>query len=268
LHPRLVQFGHIAIPTYGVFAALAIIAALATGTQIARRLSLDPNKIWNLGLIGIFTVLLGSRVLLILFHLSDFLAHPFWMLGIVTIRSNSVFYGSLLLAICACIGYIFANHLPLCRTLDCVAPAAALGLAIHGLGAFAAGSDYGSPTTAPWGMVYTHRLASLWSGTPLGVKLHPVQLYESGIMFLLFAVLIVLLIRDKQEGTSAGIFLFVYGAALYFLDFYRGERAFLFANSLSIAQLFGIVLVLTGAAFLMRTPGRQQSDGQRSSLLI
>jgi phosphatidylglycerol:prolipoprotein diacylglycerol transferase len=247
LYPRLFQFGHIAIPTYGAFAALAIIAALFMASYAARRLSLDPNKIWNLSITGIFTALLGARLLLILFHLSDFLTHPFWMLGLLSIRSRGAFYGGLLLAICACTGYIFANRLPLRRSLDCLAPGAALGLAIHSLGAFAAGSDYGTPTTAPWGVVYMHGLARLWSGTPLGVHLHPVQLYEAAILFLLFGLLFFWMPRHAMEGELTSVFLFVYGATLYFLDFFHGKRSFIFADTISTAQLLAIVLVATGA---------------------
>ena len=252
MHPRLFQLGHIAIPTYGVFAAIALIAALALAMHTARRLTIDPNKIWNLSLIGIFTTLLGSRLLLILFHPRDFLAHPFWILGLVTIRSRGIFYGSVLLAICACIGYIFATGLPLRRTLDCLAPAAALGLAIQSLGNFAAGSDYGSPTDQPWGVVYRHGLATLWSGTPLGIRLHPVQVYQALILFALLAALFFLLPRGQQDGDLAGTFLFVYGISLYFLDFYRGPPTFIFHEAISLTQIIAIIITLTGAAFWIR----------------
>lgn len=252
MHPRLFQFGHIAIPTYGVFTALALIVALTLAAQTARRLALDPNKIWNLSFIGIFTALLGSRLLLVLFHLGDFLSHPFWMLGLVTIRSRGIFSGSVLLAICACLGYIFATRLPLRRTLDCLAPAAALGIGIHSLGAFAAGADYGTPTNKPWGVIYKHGLAALWSGTPLGVPLHPVQIYEALIVFPLLALLLVWLPRRAQDGDLAGIFLFVYGAALYFLDFYRGNRSFVLHEAISIVQLLAIGLVIAAAGLWMR----------------
>jgi phosphatidylglycerol:prolipoprotein diacylglycerol transferase len=250
LYPRLFQFGHIAIPTYGVLAAIALVAALAMATHTARRLALDPNKIWNLSLIGIFTALLGSRLLLILLHFRDFLEHPFWMLGIVTIRSHAIFYGAVLLAVCACMGYIFAAGLPLLRTLDSLAPAAALGLAIQSIGAFAAGSDYGSPTDKPWGVIYKHGLATLWSGTPLGIRLHPVQIYEAWITFVLFFVLL-WLINRVQEGDLAGIFLFIYGISLYFLDFYRGQRSFIMHNSVTGTQILALIAVFAGAALLI-----------------
>jgi len=252
LHPRLFQLGHIAIPTYGVFAAIALIAALAMAAHTARRLALDPNKIWNLSIIGIFTALLGSRLLLVLFHLRDFASHPIWMLGLVTIRSRGIFYGGVALAICACLGYIFANRLPLRRTLDCLAPAAALGLAITNLGALAAGSNYGMPTDKPWGVVYKHGLAALWSGTPLGIRLHPVQLYEALILFSLLGLLLFWLPRRAHDGDQAGTFLFVYGLALYFLDFYRGNRSFVFHEAFTVTQIIAIGSVLAGAALWIR----------------
>jgi len=252
LYPRLFQFGHIAIPTNGVFTAIALIAALALAMQTARRLALDPNKIWNLGLIGIFTTLLGSRLLLVLFNPSDFLAHPFWMLGVIGIRSQGIFYGSVLLAICVCLGYIFAGRLPLWRTLDCLAPAAAFGIAVHSLGELAAGSNYGTPTTAPWGVIYRHGLAGLWSGTPLGVRLHPVQLYEALIVLTLCAFLLFRLPRRAYEGDLAGTFLFIYGISFYFLDFYRGDRSFVCRGAVTMVQLVAIVFVLAGAALWLR----------------
>ena len=252
LYPRLFQFGHIAIPTYGVFAAIALVAALALAMQTARCLSLDANKIWNLSLIGILTALLSSRLLLIFFHLRDFLAHPFWMLGLVNVRSSGAFYGGVLLAFCACLGYIFAARLPLRRTLDCLAPAIALGLAISSLGTFAAGSDYGSPTDKPWGIIYKHGLATLWSGTPLGIRLHPVQLYEALILFLLLAVLLFQLPRRPHDGDIAGTFFFVYGITLYFLDFYRGSRSLVLHEAITIAQILAVALTVAGAVLWIR----------------
>lgn len=221
-------------------------------THIARQLSLDANKIWNLSFVGIVSALLGSRLLLILFHLRDFLAHPFWMLGLVTIRSRAIFYGGVLLSICACIVYIFATRLQLRRTLDCLAPATALGLTIYSLGDFAAGSDYGAPTNKPWGVTYTHGLAALWSGTPLGVSVHPVQLYEALILFLLLMFLLFWLPRRTQDGDLAGIFFFAYGISLYFLDFYRGNRTFVLHEALTVSQLLAVGLVLAGATLWIR----------------
>ena len=258
MYPRLFQFGHIAIPTYGVLAAIALIAFLALATHTARRLALAPDKVWNLGLIGILTALLGSRLLLILLHLGDFLRHPFWMLGLTSIRSSGILYASAALAICACVGYIFAANLPFRRTLDCLAPGAALALAIQSLGAFAAGADYGSPTTRPWGVIYRHGLAALWSGTPLGVRLHPVQMYEAISLLLLGIALMAAIGRARQAGDLAGAFCFVYGLSLYFLDFYRGNRSFVLHGTITTTQIIAICILFAGTALWTgRKPAEQ-----------
>jgi len=265
LYPRLLQFGHIAIPTYGVFAALAILAALAVAVHTARRLALSPDQIWNLCLTGIFTAFISARLLLVLFHLHDFLDHPFWMLGLVTVNSNAALSGSLAIAICICYGYIYAHGLPVRQTLDCLAPAAALGLAVRSVGAFAAGSEYGSPSSVPWGVVYTHRLAWLWSGTPLGIRVHPVQMYEAFVLFVLFAVLMWLLPRYAHAGDLAALFCFVYGPELYFLDYFRGGRSFVLADVVSVVQLTGVAWLLAGAVLGMQAGQENRKEDPENS---
>jgi len=169
VHPRLFQFGHIAIPTYGALTGLALIAALAAAMHFARRLVLDPNKIWNLSLIGILTTLIGARLLVIVAHFSVFREHPFWILGLTGLHDHWIAPVSVLLGVAAAILYALAEGLPLLRVMDCLAPAAALAVAINRIGAFVAGIDFGAPARLPWSVVYTSRIAALWYRTPLGL---------------------------------------------------------------------------------------------------
>ena len=67
--------------------------------------------------------------------------------------------------------------LPLPPTLDCITPAVALGQAIGRLGCFSAGCCYGTDCSLPWAVTFTNPDAQHLSGTPLGMPLHPVQLY-------------------------------------------------------------------------------------------
>jgi phosphatidylglycerol:prolipoprotein diacylglycerol transferase len=60
-----------------------------------------------------------------------------------------------------------------------------------------AGDDYGRPTDLPWAVVFTDPEAVDIGGTPLGIPLHPVQLYESLVCFGLFFVLVWLARRKK-----------------------------------------------------------------------
>ncbi len=258
------------MPTYGVLAALGLVVALLAARIFARWVSLDPDKVWNLGLITVLTALFGSKLLLILVNWSDFRAHPMWMLGLTTIRSGGIFAGGLVLAFLAGIAYALYVHLPLRRTMDVAAPALALGHAIGRLGCFAAGCCYGRPTTMPWGVVFSSRIAALWSGTPLHVRLHPTQLYESAVEFLLFGLLATMLHRQRvggntdpdstpsslpirsgfpiRDGQIMGTWLFLYGLARFFIEFYRGDpgRGSVFGGVLSVTQVLAMGMVVAG----------------------
>ena len=113
--------------------------------------------------------------------------------------------------------------MPFRRTLDALAPSLALGFAIASIGAFAGGSDFGTPTNLPWAVTYTSRLASLWNGAPLGTPLHPVQIYAALAELCIFALLLAMIAkRDKwniRSGEIMGAWLFLHGVSSFLSEF-------------------------------------------------
>jgi len=243
VYPRLLQFGHIAIPTYGALTALALIAALAAAVHFARRLSLDPNRVWTLSLYAILTTLTSARLLVVVAHLNAFRQHPFWILGLTTLHDWWIAPVSVGLGVAAAMLYALAAGLPLLRLADCLAPAVTLAVAVNRIGAFVAGLDFGTPTGAPWSVTYTSRIAALWYHTPLGIPLHPVQLYDSAVALVVFTLLAWWLSRRRQDGELVGAALFLFGLANVFLSFYRFDLS---SPILSLAP--SIAAVLAGAA--------------------
>ena len=245
LYPRLLQLGHIAIPTYGVFTALALIAALVAAMSFARRLSLDPNKIWSLGILGILSTLIGARLLLVLTALPAFRQYPFWVLGLTNAHDVWIMPLSVVFGIGAALLYALAEGLPLLSVLDCVAPATALAIGIHSIGAFLAGLDYGLPTTSPWGVTYTNLIAAFWYRTPLGVRLHPVQLYQAAASLLILLLLAWWLPRRRQTGELAGMWLLLTGLSASLLSLFRaGSGSFALSTSLAVAAVLAGGLLL------------------------
>jgi len=247
VHPRLFQFGSLAIPTSGVLTAVAIVAALFVARQTARRVGLDAEKIWDLGIAGVITALLAPRLILIFTNWSDFLAHPLWMLGVIGVRSRLAVGGGMALAIAAMGAFAFFIKLPLRRTLDALAPAFALGLAISSVSAFAAGANFGTPSSLPWAVTYTKRLASLWYGTPLGTPLHPVQLYAALLELSFFALTFAMIATRKRwkprDGEIMGAWLFLHGTSSFLLNFLRGDLA---ADRFLFSQILAACLVFAG----------------------
>ncbi len=250
MHPRFLKFGPLAIPTSGVFAAIAILAGLSTARITARRLGLDPEKLWDLGIAAILAALISPRIILILTNWADFRAHPLWMLGLLSVRSQPAVYGGLAVALALSVLYARLMRLPFRRTLDATAPAFALGLGIASVGNLIAGSRFGIPANLPWSITYSSRLASLWNGTPLGTPLHPVQLYAALIDFALFALLVAMVIRRDRwklrDGEIMGALLFLQGITSFLLSFLRGDLAATTPADFLAAQMMCGFMVLAG----------------------
>ena len=151
MHPLLFQIGPIAVPSYGVFAAFGVIAAMFLSARMARAMGLDANRIWNLCVLMIFTALIGSRVLLVVLNWSDFRRFPLWIVGLTSMRTPWMLVGGGAFALLVGLAYALMVKLPLLRTLDVLTPGLALGYAISRIGSFWAGSAYGSPTDAALG---------------------------------------------------------------------------------------------------------------------
>ena len=255
MYPRLVHFGHITLPTGGVLAAFALLAFLLAASALAERLrgAAFSEHVWTAGAVGILTGLVSARMLVIAFHLKDFIAHPFWMLGLTNLDDRYV-YSGVVLGICASGGYILAHRLEVPAVLDALAPAASLGLAIASLGSLAAGSGFGLPTSARWGVVYTSRLATRWSGTPLGVPLIPVQLYAALAHAAIGALILWAVLHAPRAGDAAGLWLFATGLGVFLLEQLRyiPGTEWLVLGALTLPQCFATVAVMVAGMIWLR----------------
>lgn len=268
MYPLLFHFGRIAIPTYGVCTALALLAALAVSVRAARRAGVAADKVWNLGLIAILAALLGARLLLVAAHFEAFRAHPFWMLGLTSLPGAWIVLGGAAIGAAAGILYALAEGLPLLRTADVAAPAVALAFAINRIGAFCGGLAWGTRTRLPWGVEYRSIVAYLWYRVPLGVQLQPVQLYDAAASLTIFGLLEWMLRRPGswRDGEVAGSWLFLYGLSRFFLEFLRGDgaREQLLGGSLTLAQALAVAAVLAGGALWLQRPAEPRLSRVRT----
>jgi phosphatidylglycerol:prolipoprotein diacylglycerol transferase len=264
VYPRLFQFGPFTLPTYGLLAAIALIAGLILAMRTAARLRVLPEAMWNLGLLTIFSGVLGLRLILIAGHWHDFLAYPMLMLSVAIPCSVDSVLMELGIGIFAGLLYMTWKRMPWLTTLDAAAPAWALGQGILMLGCLLAGCDYGRPTTVPWSIVFHSRWAAMWNGTPLGIPLHPVQLYLCCMELALCLLLLWWVPRRRQPGELAGAWMLLSGMAQFFLDFYRGDnRLLIFAGAVSLTQAIDFCLVIAGALLLLER--RQIESAEKES---
>lgn len=260
MYPRLIQIGSFYLPTYGFLCALGMVLGVAVVFHLSRRQSLDPDKMWNLAGLAVFMGIVGAKILYIIDLWPEYSEHPSEIFSIATFQSGGVFSGGLVLAIACCWWYMHANRIPFLRACDVFAPGLALGHAVGRLGCFSAGCCYGRPTHLPWGVTFTNPLAAQVTGTPLGISLHPTQLYEFAAELVNFFILFRLIKHKRFEGQIIGLYMFLYGIERFVIEFFRGDegRGSVFSGLLSGTQMISIALVISGGIiWMIRRPLRE-----------
>jgi phosphatidylglycerol:prolipoprotein diacylglycerol transferase len=260
MHPVLLTTPVFTLYTFGLLLAAAYLAALAWVSRSARGAGLNPDALSSLGIWAIVGALVGAKVLLLLRSLGDSSAGSVDLRSLVT--SAGDFYGGFIGALIAS-AIFFRRHpdLPVWRAADVCAPAIALGQAIGRIGCFMAGDDYGRATSVPWAVAFTNPDAATIGGAPLGMPLHPVQLYESAVCLALFGFLIWLGRRPHRDGTVIGAYTLLYAVARFGLEFFRGDadRGFVFGGLLSTSQFIAIVMFVIAAIVLATGRSRTSS---------
>src|SRR3989442_12305554 len=193
MYPRLFELGPITLYTYGVLLAAACPIGAKRAMVRAKARGLDANRVLHRGIYIIISALVGAKLLLRVADFRTFKADPHELLTLA--RSGGVFYGGLILAVVVALWYIRRVGLPLWTTCDVFAPGIALGHVVGRFGCLFAGCCHGKPTTKPWVITFTDPFAAANVGTPLGVPLHPTQLYEAGAELL---ILIILLTTERK----------------------------------------------------------------------
>ena len=240
VYPELFKVGPVTVYTYGVLLAASYLLGLRLAMWRAKKWGLDPNRVLDLGIYIIIAALVGAKLLLLVVDFDQF-RNPRELLNLA--RLGGVFYGGLLLAVGVAFWYIHRHRLPFWTTCDVFAPGIALGHVTGRLGCLAAGCCYGKPTDMPWAIVFTNPLAAANVGTPLGIPLHPTQIYEAGASLIILALLLATERRGRRfAGRTFWSYMFLYAVSRYIIEIYRGDPRGTVFGMFSTSQFISVVL--------------------------
>ena len=256
MHPVLFEFDlgswhQVTIGTYGLFYAVGFLLALRLGVSYARRDGIEAGRIVDLGIVSLLAGFVGAKLLLYLIDARYYVEHPFEMVR--SLRSAGVFYGGLVLAALSSVWYVRRHHLPLGKVADLSAPALALGQGIGRLGCFAAGCCYGKSCDLPWAVTFTEPRAYDLTGVPLGVPLHPTQLYHAAADGLILLVTMGLMRRRKFTGQVFWTYLLLYSVLRFVVEFWRGDsaRGVFLGGAVSTSQIISVPVAVLSLAMLV-----------------
>ena len=249
MFPKLFDLGPLTVYSYGVLLAAAYLGGLQFALVRAKRRGIDPARVMDLGIYIIVSALIGAKLLLVLVDADHFLRNPSDLLALA--RSGGVFYGGLILAVIVGLWYVRRHRLPTWRIADVIAPGIAFGHVVGRLGCFLAGCCYGHETDVPWAVTFTNPLAAENVGTPLGVPLHPTQLYEAGAELIILGLLLAFERKGRAfPGRTFWGYMLVYGLSRFVIEFFRGDPRGMVVGSISTSQFISLLIVPISIAML------------------
>jgi phosphatidylglycerol:prolipoprotein diacylglycerol transferase len=253
MHPILFELGRWPVYSYGVMLAAAYLAGLQLAVVRARRAGLDATKIMDLGIYLIIAALVGAKLMLIVVDFDYFRANPGEILSLV--RAGGVFYGGLILSFATGLYLVRRYRLPVWASADMYAPGIALGHVVGRMGCLLAGCCYGRPTDLPWGLTFTDPVAASNVGTPLGIPLHPTQIYDAGAELLILIFLLVFERRGRPfPGRTFWLYILLYAVSRFIVEIFRGDPRGTIAG-MSTSQFVSIVIFPIALVMLLRLRG-------------
>lgn len=102
------------------------------------------------------------------------------------------------------------------------------------------GDTFGKPTTLPWAISFTDPQAM----APLGVSLHPIQIYELLAYLAVFLVVQRVARSATRPGAAVLSYAVLYGAARFAMEFFRGDPPMV--AGIIVPQVMAVLLLAAG----------------------
>lgn len=245
IDPVLFNLGPFEIRYYGLIFVLGFVIAYFFLVFLSkeRKLPLDKNDISDLLLYLIVGVIVGARIVYVLFYnLAFYIENPLQSFALW--QGGLSFHGGLLGAALAI--YIFSKKkkIHIYELMDIIVVPTALGLAFGRIGNFINSELFGRITDLPWGVKFQNAE---------GYR-HPSQLYESAKNFIIFFTLYFIRNKNLPRGFMFWTFVTMYGFLRFMIEFVREpdpQLGFIIFN-LTMGQIFSGLMFIIGIYFLFK----------------
>lgn len=248
LDPVALAVGPLRIHWYGLMYVVGLVAAWWLGRRRAHRVGLTHDDIGDLIFCGAMGIILGGRLGYVLFYgLDQLSADPLWLFRLW--EGGMSFHGGLAGVLVAAWWFARRHRLAFLQLTDFIAPLVPIGLGAGRLGNFFNHELPGRVSDAPWAMVFPPMMG-------LGAApRHPSALYEfflEGVV--LFVVLWWVSTQPRRRGIVSGLFLVLYGAFRFAVEFVRmpdPQLGFVAFDWLTMGQLLTLPMVMAGLLLLI-----------------
>lgn len=271
MHPVLFRFpeslpliGGYAVNSFGVMLYLAFVMGGLIWQSELKRKGLPGQRVWDLVLLALLGGLMGAKLYWVLWNSDQLAADP---MGTIFSGAGLTWYGGFIVGLALVWVGIRKMELPLGATLDGMAVALPVSVAIGRVGCFLAGDDYGRPTDSWVGVSFPEgfpptRVEVLEARYGITVDpaivqqfgdvvpVHPTQLYEVALSLLVFGAVFALREHAHRAGWLFAVWAAFYGVQRFVIEVFRIKEDRIFFETFTIAQLIS-VLVTAGGIYAM-----------------
>lgn len=241
--PIALTIGFLDIFWYGIIIAGAVLIGFIITLQLAKKRQVNANHIYNLLFWIIIFGLIGGRIGHIIGEWAYYRTSP---AAIIKIWDGGLAIHGVILA-SALTAYIYgrAKRISFWKFSDLIIVSLPLMQSIGRWGNYFNQELFGKPTNAAWGIPID--IAKRPAGFEQYTYFHPVFLYESLLMLVVFIIMIVLFRKgDMKIGQLTLLYFIVFSSIRFSLDFFKIDM--LAIGPLLLTQWLSIVLFIGAMA--------------------
>jgi phosphatidylglycerol:prolipoprotein diacylglycerol transferase len=222
---------------------LAIAFLVGWVLYFGKRTGLTSEFVISAALWAIPLGIIGAKLVHVVDSLSYYLAHP----TNIADPGGLAIFGAILGGMLGLYVHCRLRRVSFAPLADLAAPGVILAQAIGRVGCTINGCCYGAPSSLPWAVIWTHPNTY----APLGLAVHPTQIYELIWDLLVFAILWWFLCgRLKQPGALFAAYLALYSLGSFLIRFLRGDVS-AFAGIFNEGQVISLLVFVVAASFLV-----------------
>lgn len=255
-HPTVFKLGPLELTGFGLAVLMSfVIAQIICQRELWRRgHDREAAAIPDLLLAALIGTIVGAKTYYVILTQD---------IGAYWSRGGFVFWGGFIGAVILCWIGIRMKKLSFLRIADVAGIAIAAGYSIGRTGCWAVGDDYGRPWNGPLAVqfpegappstasVMTEQFGVTFPADVPGntlIAVHPTQLYETAMGFIMFAIVWRFRAHRHAEGWLFGLYCVVAGVERFIVEFFRVKDDKFFA--LTIAQMIALAIALIGVGIM------------------
>jgi phosphatidylglycerol---prolipoprotein diacylglyceryl transferase len=255
-YPFAYDIGPLSFTGFGLAVLLGfVIAQIIASRELVRR-GHDPDPMPDLVFAAVIGAMIGAKLYFVLLK-GDF--------SMILSRGGFTFWGGLIGAIIAVTITARIKKISIHRVTDVGGIGIAAGYSVGRTGCWAVGDDYGRPWDGPLAVSFPDgappstaaNMRELF-GIPVPeglppetvLAVHPTQLYETVLGFLMFYILWRFRGHKHAEGWLFGLYLVLAGVERFLIEFVRAKDDRMF-GMISMAQITAIAAVTGGVLYMM-----------------